>query len=189
MLLFAVHVRPWGYVPLILGVVLGLIVDRALGRDLALIGIGQVILSTISLNADLTDAGIARFTVVLSLAVVVPWAISRWVFKHRVIVFPMGTRDRWSRTMWIYLGVVIVLGFLILPPYFIGSGAYQNWPDTTTANEIGRLFVGVNAVGIWDELFFVCVVFALLRQHFPMWHANILQSVVFVSFLWELGYR
>ena len=47
----------------------------------------------------------------------------------------------------------------------------------------------MNAVGIWDELFFICVVLALLRPHFPFWLANLLQAAVFVSFLWELGYR
>ena len=31
--------------------------------------------------------------------------------------------------------------------------------------------------------------FALLRCHFTMWQANALQAIVFVSFLWELGYR
>ena len=51
------------------------------------------------------------------------------------------------------------------------------------------MFVGVNAVGIWDELFFIATAFALLRTHFPVWLANVLQSLVFVSFLWELGYR
>ena len=54
---------------------------------------------------------------------------------------------------------------------------------------IARLFVGVGAVGIWDELFFICTVFALLRRHFPIWQANLLQAIVFVSFLWELGYQ
>ena len=31
--------------------------------------------------------------------------------------------------------------------------------------------------------------FAVLLRHFPAWLANLLQAVVFVSFLWELGYR
>ena len=88
-----------------------------------------------------------------------------------------------------YLVVVVVAGYLILPFYFIGSGAYLNWPPITGGAEIARLFVGVNAVGIWDELFFVCVVFALYREHFGVWTANLLQATVFVSFLWELGYR
>ena len=47
----------------------------------------------------------------------------------------------------------------------------------------------MNAVGTWDELFFICTCFVLLRRHFPLWQANLLQAVIFVSFLWELGYR
>ena len=188
-LLFAVHVRPLGYLPLVLGVALAVAVDRDLAKDLGLIAIGQLIISAISLEADLSDAGIARFAVALSLAVLVPWALARYWRGHDAVRFPMFTGRRWSRAQWIYLGVVILAGYLILPFYFIGSGAYLNWPEITGANEIGRLFVGVNAVGIWDELFFICTVFALLMRQFPMWLENLLQAIVFVSFLWELGYR
>lgn len=188
-LLFAVHVRPLGYLPLVAGVLLGLAVDRALGRDLALIATGMAIISTISLQADLSDAGVARFVVALSLAVLVPWALSRFLFGQRTIVFPVRTGRRWSRWQLVYLAVVVVAGYLLLPFYFIGSGAYRNWPEVTGTQEIARLFVGVNAVGIWDELFFVCTVFALLRAHLGVWTANLLQATVFVSFLWELGYR
>jgi len=188
-LLFAVHVRPLGYLPLVAGVLLGLAVDRALGRDLALIATGMAIISAISLQADLSDAGIVRFTAALSLAVLVPWALSRFAFRQRTIVFPVRTGRRWSRWQLVYLAVVVVAGYLLLPFYFIGSGAYRNWPAVTGPEEIARLFVGVNAVGIWDELFFVCTVFALLRAHLGVWTANLLQATVFVSFLWELGYR
>lgn len=188
-LLFAVHVRPLGYVPLVAGVALGWAVDRVLGRDLALIGLGMAIISAISLEADLSDGGMLRFAVALSLAVLVPWALSRFAFRDPTITFPVATGRRWTRGQLVYLAVVVVAGYLILPFYFIGSGAYRNWPEVTGGQEIARLFVGVNAVGIWDELFFVCVVFALLRKHFGMWTANVLQATVFVSFLWELGYR
>ncbi|MDN4481311.1 CPBP family intramembrane glutamic endopeptidase [Demequina muriae] len=188
-LLFAIHERPLGYVPLIAGVVLAFLIDRSLAKDLSLIAIGQLIISTISLEADLSDAGITRFAIALSLAVLVPWALARYWLKHDAVKFPMFTGRRWSRAQWWYLGFVVLAGYLILPFYFIGSGAYMNWPEITGGNEIARLFVGVNAVGIWDELFFICTVFALLMRHFPMWLANILQSLVFVSFLWELGYR
>lgn len=188
-LIFAVHVRPVGFLPLVLGIALGLAVDRALGRDLALIGVGMGIISAISLKADLSDAGMVRFTVALSLAVLVPWALSHYAFRQRSIRFPVATGRRWSRWQWTYLAAVVAIGYLLLPFYFIGSGAYRNWPEITTGPEIARLFVGVNAVGIWDELFFICTVFALLRQHLGLWTANVLQSVVFVSFLWELGYR
>ncbi len=188
-LLFAIHVRPLGYVPLLVGVALAFAVDRALAKDLTLIAVGQLIISAIPLAADLSNAGMIRFTVALSLAVLVPWALARYWLGHDAVKFPMRTGKRWTRAQWIYLGVVIVAGYLILPFYFIGSGAYQNWPEITDGDVIARLFVGVNAVGIWDELFFICTVFALLRRHFPMWIANLLQATVFVSFLWELGYR
>nr|WP_203751105.1 CPBP family intramembrane glutamic endopeptidase [Cellulomonas chitinilytica] len=188
-LLFAVHARPGGYVPLVVGVALAWVVDQALGRDLALVGLGMAIISTISLRADLSDAGMARFAVVLSAAVLVPYALSRFVLGQDVIRFPVRTGRRWTRTQVVYLPVVVVLAYLLLPWYFLGSGAYLNWPVVDTPQEIARLFVGVNAVGIWDELFFVCTVLALLRVHFPFPLANVLQATVFVSFLWELGYR
>lgn len=188
-LLFGVHVRPLGYVVLLLGVALGLILDRPLGRTLFLIALGQGIVSAIPLAADLSDAGILRFAVALTLAVAVPYAISRWVFGDDVIRFPLRTGEPWSRVAWTYLLVVVGLGYLVLPWYFLTSGSYLNWPTVTAPTEIGRLFLGVNAVGIWDELFFVCTVFALYRRHFILWQANVLQAVIFVSFLWELGYR
>jgi len=188
-LLFAVHVRPLAYVPLVAGVALGFAVDRVLGRDLLVVAVGMSVVSTIPLAADLSDAGIARFAVALSLAVVVPYVLSTKVFGDDVIRFPWRTGKRWNRFQWGYLAVVVGAGYLLLPFYFLTSGAYANWPTVTEPDEIARLFVGVNAVGTWDELFFVCTVFALLRRHFPVWLANPLQATVFVSFLWELGYR
>ncbi|WP_370503551.1 CPBP family intramembrane glutamic endopeptidase [Cellulomonas sp. ICMP 17802] len=188
-LIFAVHVRPLGYLPLVLGVGLGLLVDKGLGKDLALVALGQAIISTISLKADLSNAGMARFTIALGLAVVVPTLLSRRVFRDDTIHFPVRTGRRWERWQWAYLGAVAVAAYLILPAYFLGSGVWRNWPDLDGTHDIVRLFVGVNAVGIWDELFFICVVLALLRAHFPFWLANLLQAAVFVSFLWELGYR
>jgi hypothetical protein len=188
-LLFAVHVRPLGYVPLVLGVVLGFIADRTLGRSLLLIAVGQAIISSISLEADLSNAGMARFTIALSLAVLVPLATSRLLFKEDVIRFPMRTGQPWGKVARRYLVGVLVAAYLVLPWYFLSSGSYLNWPAVETPNEIFRLFIGVNAVGTWDELFFICIVFALYRRHFPLWHANLLQAAVFVSFLWELGYR
>lgn len=58
----------------------------------------------------------------------------------------------------------------------------------TELSELARLFVGVKAVGTWDELFFICTCLVILRRHFPLWQTNLLQAVIFVSFLLELGY-
>ena len=181
--------RPVGYAMLAAGVALAWAVDRHLARHLSVIAASLAIISSMSLRADLSDAGMARFAVVLGLAVALPVLVLRFVAKENVIAFPWRTGERWGRFEYTYLVVVLSLGYLLLPPYFIGSGSYRNWPTVVEPGEIARLFLGVNAVGLWDELFFVCTVFALLRRHFPVGVANVLQSVVFVSFLWELGYR
>ena len=193
-LLFGFMVPIAGYAVLAAGLVVAWLTDRS-GRtsrllpDLSLVALGQVIISTISVAADISYGNMLLMGTVLSLAVAVPYLISRFVFRDRVIRFPWRAGKRWTRVQWGYLALVLFLGWLILPFYFITSGVYTNWPIVTQPDEIARLFVGVNAVGTWDELFFICTVFALLRRHFPVWQANLLQSIVFVSFLWELGYQ
>lgn len=169
--------------------VIGVSRQPSLTRDLSLIALGMLIVSVIPLAAELDNLAMLRFTLALGGAVAVPYLVSRFVFRDRAISFPWRTHRRWGRLQWGWLIAVLVLGWLILPFYFISSGVYQNWPVVDTPDLIARLFVGVGAVGIWDELFFICTVFALLRRHFPDALANLLQMIVFVSFLWELGYR
>lgn len=189
---------PWlGWALLALGIGASSFVERrrviarapSLTRDLSLIAVGLLIVSIIPLAAELDNLAMLRFTLALGGAVAVPYVISRFVYRDRAISFPWRTGRRWGRLQWGWLVAVLVLGWLILPFYFITSGVYLNWPVVDTPDLIARLFVGVGAVGIWDELFFICTVFALLRRHFPDMLANVLQAIVFVSFLWELGYR
>ncbi len=192
---FGWNLLGWGL--LIAGILAAALLERrairasapSLTRDLSLIALGLLIVHAIPLAAELDNLAMLRFTLALGGAVLVPYLVSRFVFGDRAIRFPWRTGRRWSRWQWTWLIAVLVLGWLILPFYFITSGVYQNWPVVDTPDLIARLFVGVGAVGIWDELFFICTVFVLLRRHFPATVANLLQAIVFVSFLWELGYR
>lgn len=182
-----------GSVILLAGVAGGILTDRAglsrrLGADLAVIAASLTVISLVELQADVSWAGVARFTVVLGLAIVIPVVITRFVYKERSIAFPWRGGG-WTRAQWTYVVIVIVAAYLILPAYFLGSGVYRNWPELADGGEVARFFVGVNAVGLWDELFFICIVFTLLLRHFPLWVANVLQATIFVSFLWELGYQ
>ncbi|GAA1689795.1 hypothetical protein GCM10009808_03430 [Microbacterium sediminicola] len=158
-------------------------------RDLSLVAIGMLIVSAIPLKAELDNLAMLRFGVVLGGAVAVPYLLSRFVYRDRAIGFPWRGGRAWSTFQWAWLAGVLVLGWLILPFYFITSGVYLNWPVVDTPELIARLFVGVGAVGIWDELFFICTVFVLLLRHLHPVIANALQTIVFVSFLWELGYQ
>ena len=191
--LFGFEERVVGYPMLLAGLGLAALVDRSPGRrllrHLSLVAGSLALIGLIPLKADLSNLAILRFAVVLGLAVLVPLVVSRRLWGEDVIRFPVRTGRRWSRFEWGYLALVVLLGYLVLPVYFITSGSYTNWPAISSPDEIARLFVGVNAVGLWDELFFICTVFALLRQHFSFTQANLLQATVFVSFLWELGYQ
>ncbi|ALJ21222.1 CPBP family intramembrane glutamic endopeptidase [Microbacterium sp. No. 7] len=203
---FFVLLLPWlGWTLLVAGLVSAAVVERrrpaegatagtaasvpSLTRDLSLIAMGLVIVSLIDLRAQLDDLAMLRFTLALGGAVVVPYLVSRYVYRDRAIGFPWRGGGRWKPWQWAWLVGVLLLGWLILPFYFISSGVYRNWPVVDTPELIARLFVGVGAVGIWDELFFICTCFVLLRRHFADASANVLQAIVFVSFLWELGYR
>ncbi len=188
-LMFGLHQDLWGYVLLAVGTASGLLVSRQLAGDLLLIAIGLGIVGSISVEANLDYLNMVLFGTVLTLAVLVPYLIDRYVYRHHTIRFPRRRGEPWTRLEKWWLVIATALAWLILPTYFIRSGAYQNWPAIAAPDEIARLFVGVNAVGLWDELFFICTVFTLLRRHLPDWQAIPVQAIIFVSFLWELGYR
>lgn len=188
-LLFGFQINIAGYATLAASLVVAAFVDRDLLRHLALIVAGLFIISLVPLNADLSLGHMAAMGTALALAVIVPWVVGRFVYRERIIRFPMLTGRKWSLPAKLYLPGVVILGYFILPVYLIGSGAYLNWPDASGDPSVfWRLFIGVNSVGIWDELFFICTTYTLLRQHFPNWLANTLQAVIFTSFLWEIGY-
>jgi len=187
--LFGLHWRPGGYLVLAAAVGTALVVDRRLARDLALIAFGLVAVSLTSVNTDISVGHMAEMGLALTVAVAVPYLVSRHVYGDHAIRFPIRRGHPWSVAERWYLVAVVVLGWLILPVYMIRSGVYQNWPATSDLSTISRLFLGTNALGIWDELFFICTCFALLRRHYPDWQANLVQAVLFTSFLWELGFH
>ena len=188
-LMFGLQHQASAYPVLVVSLVAAFLLDRDLGKSLALIGFGIALIGLISLEADISWSNIVLMGSVLITAVVVPYVVDRFVFRRHTVRFPINTGRRWTRAERWYVVIVVGLAWIIMPFYFIRSGTYLNWPAVREPSEVIRLFIGVNAVGLWDELFFMCTSFALLRRHFPMWQANVLQSVIFVSFLWELGYQ
>ena len=188
-LLFALQLAGWGHLLLALSLLGAVLVSRELAKDLALIGIGITIVSTTSVVASVDWDRFLAIGAVLLLAVLVPAAVDRLLLRRRAIRFPLRTGEPWTRLEKGYIVAVPFLGWLILPFYFITSGVYRNWPHLADGGEVARFLAGVNFVGTWDELFFICTCFALLRRHFGVWTANLLQATIFVSFLWELGYQ
>ncbi len=187
--LFVLQDRVVGFGLLAASLLIARFVSAALLRDLSLIAVGLVAMSLVPITTDISTEHMLVMGAAMTVAVGLPYVVSRFVFKDHAIRFPVLTGQRWTRMEKWYLPAVVVMGWALLPVYMISSGVYRNWPAVSDPDGIIRLFLGTNALGIWDELFFICTVFTLLRRHLPLVQANILQAVLFTSFLWELGFR
>ena len=188
-LVVALELREAGYAVLAVAVALGLVVQRALGKDLALVVFGLVVMSAVPITTDVSNEHMLTMGTAMVLAVAVPYAVSRFVYRDHAVRFPVRTGESWTTLERWYLVAVPLLGYAILPVYMISTGVYRNWPAVSDPEGIGRLFLGTNVLGIWDELFFICTAFTLLRRHLSFWQANVLQAVLFTSFLFELGFH
>src|SRR6187402_871637 len=100
LLLYPLRMPLPGYVIIAIALTLAFILDRrglstTLFRDLLLIAIGMVIVSTVSVVADISWGNFLMVGIVLGLAVTVPYLLSRFYFKDRVIRFPWRAGVRW----------------------------------------------------------------------------------------------
>ena len=188
-LLFAREDRLVGFLLLAAALVLAGIISRRLLIDLALIAVGLTAMSLVPITTDISTGHMAVMGTAMILAVGIPYAVSRFVTKDHAIRFPIRTGQPWTRAEKWYLPAVLLIGYALMPVYMIRTGVYNNWPAVSDVDGIARLFLGTNVLGIWDELFFICTAFTLLRRHLPDWQANLLQAVLFTSFLWELGFH
>lgn len=97
----------------------------------------------------------------------------------------------WRKADIVYTVLSIPLAWLVLKFYWWATPEqYLQWamPPEPDDGEIKRLFLGINMVGIWDELFFVNTVFAVLRSLFRFPIANAVQAVVYTAVLNDMAF-
>jgi membrane protease YdiL (CAAX protease family) len=148
----------------------------------ALLGLAPV-------NTDVSYGHMLTMGGMLIAVVAGPYHLSTQVLGERVITFPMRAGRRWSRRELGYLALAGVGSYLLLPYYLADTGSYLYWHAEPEPGQLVRLFIGTNALGIWDEVFFVGVCLALFRQHLPFLPANLAQAALWTAFLYELGFR
>lgn len=186
--LIAFQIKPAGWLILGLSVLSLAFTDRKFAKDLLLVNISLGIIGLTPITTDISYGHFAVMGSTLSASVLIPYLVSRFAYKDYRIRFPFHHGRRWYKKEVAYIAFAGVMAYLILPFYLINTGAYHNWPSGTDTSSISRLFIGTNALGIWDELFFIGVVFGLLRNYFSFIWANIFQAVLWASFLFELGF-
>lgn len=99
-------------------------------------------------------------------------------------------RFAWRDIAYTLLSIPLAWG--VIEWYFFHANPYMptQWPMPAepTHDASLRLFIGINAVGIWDELFFINIVFATLRSMLPLGAANLGQAVVYTSVLHNMAF-
>lgn len=186
--ILVLHHKYLGWTSLILGLFTLLGTGRSYARHAVLIYLSVAILGLTPINTDTSLGHMLDMGSALFLAVAIPFVVTRRKYKQKVIRYPL-THGPWTRWHYGYILLVAVLGYLILPFWMQDTGHYMNWTVIASPWELFLLFLGTNGLGIWDELFFIITVLALLRNHISFRWANVVQACLFTSFLYELGFR
>lgn len=139
------------------------------------------------INTDISIPHMLWMGATLSLAIFIPYLIYRNTSKSR-INFHFGLKSGWTKKKFAYIGLAALISYFIFPFYFATTGAYTHWPSPQNGFEVFLLFLGTNALGIWDELFFVNTLLQIFKRYLSFWYANILQAVLWTVFLYELGF-
>lgn len=158
-------------------------------KELALVYFAVAVLGVTPISTDLSTGHALFGTPLLTLAILVPYAVSRYIYRDRHVRFQWHHGRNWYGKEIAYVGLTAIVAYLLLPFMMRTSGSYIHWTVGPDADSLVRLFIGCIALGIWDELFFVCTVLGILRRHLAFPVANVVQAVLFTAFLYELGFR
>jgi membrane protease YdiL (CAAX protease family) len=186
--LVALQLKPIGWILLGLACLSLFFVEKGFAKDAALIILSVGILGVTPINTDISVPHMLIMGATLGAAVMFPYLVSRFIYKDYTVRFPWTHGRWWYKTEILYIAIAGGVAYLLLPYYLLETGAYLHWPSAIDLGSVIRLFIGTNALGIWDELFFVCTVLGILRRYVPFTQANIYQAILFTSFLYELGF-
>jgi membrane protease YdiL (CAAX protease family) len=162
--------------------------SRKFARYFSFICFSVFLLGIIAITTDISYRNFLVMGTALGLAVAIPFLVSHFIYKDKVIAYTFHYKKKWKRSMYGYILLTVLISYFLIPFYLKNTEAYLNWTVNLDPHSIIRLFIGTNALGIWDELFFVNTVQAVFRRFFSFWLANLFQAILFTSFLFELGF-
>ena len=121
-------------------------------------------------------------------ALVLPTLI---LWRQKIITFKLfPDKLDWIDVLYTLAAIPLAWGGFRLYFGVLSPEVPFNWtlPPTPDTEELLRLFLGINAVGIWDELFFVNIGYAVLRSLFPPRIANPAQAVLYTAVLYDMAF-
>lgn len=160
---------------------------ESLKLDIFVLVLVFVILLLTPINTDISVTHMLWMGMTLGLTILLPYLIYKNTKKSH-IGFKFSLKSGWTSQKIGYIGLAALISYLVFPFYFATTGAYENWPSASTPTDVILLFIGTNALGIWDELFFVNTLMQIFLRYIKFWYANILQAILWTIFLFELGF-
>jgi|SRR6185369_12224376 len=189
-ILVGLQIKTFGWILLALGAcILFLSNNKQFKKDISLIFISLALLGVAQISTAMDGLRPLFMAIPLLLALFIPYLVSRFVYKDYLVRFKFDHEKSWFKTEFTYVFAAVLLTYSFLPLMMRLTGSYANWTIHNNAPYLIMAFIGMNAVGIWDELFFVSTLLGILKRHIPFFIANLIQSVIFTSFLYELGFR
>jgi len=186
--LVGMQLKVVGWILFFVGALSLFLAKKEFGKHVGLIYLSLSFLGLVPITTSTSNENFFRMGVVLGLAVTLPYVFSRYIYKDGLVTYSFHHGRKWFKKEIFYVFFTAILAYLVIPFYLKDTGSYLNWNVDRTADSIGRLFIGTNVLGIWDELFFISTVLGVLRHYMKFPLANILQAVLFTSFLYELGF-
>jgi len=187
--LIALEQKVVGLTLLAAGVIGLLFCSKEFRRNIFLIYVCLAILFVIPIGTTTALPHALYMGVGLVMVVLLPLLVTKKIYKNDFIKFPSLREKGWDRRRLLYLLLTAAVAYLLIPYMLRDTNSYPNWYFENNAWSNIQAYVGLNAVGIWDELFFVCTVLAILRRFFTFTVANVAQAVLFTSFLYTLAFK
>ncbi len=187
--LIAFQLKLAGFILLGIGLLSLLFSNKQFSRDIVLLYFCLFLLGITPINTNTDFPHALYMGITLFLVVFVPYMIGKKVYKNYFVRFPFHHGRSWRKSEMLYIVITAGIAYLLLPIMLRDTGSYHNWIIKPGLFNLTKSYIGLNAVGIWDELFFVSTVLGILRKHLSFLWANLTQAVVFTSFLYTLGFQ
>jgi len=157
-------------------------------KNMVLIYWAIALLSIAPINTSTEPSHAVLLGIPMAVALFTPLLVGKYIYKNNLVRFPFNFRRKWARKEILYYLLIVFIAYLIMPIILQTGDTYLNWNITSSPRSMVESFVGLNTVAIWEEIFFVSVVFGILRRHFTLLQANLAQAVLFTSFLYNMGF-
>lgn len=123
----------------------------------------------------------------MAVAVAIPFVVGKYLIKQNIVHLHIDMQ-RWKPIEYGYVAFASV----VVPPtlfvYFLTSDAAHHWP-LVSVWDITIVFGAVMAIGMWEEFFFIAAIYGILRRYLSFGWANLLQAIIFTTFLYQVGFQ